>query len=66
MNTRALQTLEFNKIQQMLYEHTASNMGRTEAEKLRPSSDMEDVNRMLTETEEAVMILRSTGRTPVD
>ena len=66
MNTRALQTLEFNKIREMLYGHTASGMGRTEAEKLLPSSEMEDVERMLTETEEAVMILRSTGRTPVE
>ncbi len=66
MNTRALQTLEFNKIREMLYGYTASNMGRTEAEKLLPSSDMADVERMLSETEEASMILRATGRTPVE
>ena len=66
MNARTLQTVEFDKVLNMLREYVVSQMGMEETEKLRPSHDLDKVERMLRETEEADSICRRTGKTPVD
>ena len=66
MNTRALTTLEFDKIRQICSDFAVSEMGKAEVERLVPTSDLEQARQLLRQTWEADAICRRTGRTPVD
>lgn len=61
MNDRALKTLEFNKILDMLKEETASNLAKKLVEDLVPSDDIEEVEARQEETEEALKLLLNKG-----
>jgi len=66
MNERVLNTLEYDKILTMLEVHTASDLGASEVHQLRPSSELDDVRRLLCETTEAESVYRRTGKTPIE
>lgn len=66
MNTRALTTLEFDKIRALCAEYAVSELGKAEVERLVPTSDLEQARQLLRQTWEADAICRRTGRTPVD
>ncbi len=65
MNERSLRVLEYPKILNMLQEHCVSDMGRTRAAALTPSSHRAEVIQMQQETEEACSVLIRLGGTPV-
>lgn len=66
MRNRVETVLEFDKIIDMLAQHTASDMGRERALALSPSYGIEAVERALKLTEEAESYLIRFGRSPVD
>lgn len=54
MNQKALQTLEFDKIIDQLAAYASSPMGQRLCRELRPSSDLSTINRMQTQTHDAL------------
>jgi DNA mismatch repair protein MutS2 len=58
MDTKILQTLEYHKIIDKLLAHTHTSLSRELAEGLRPEQDIESVQQLLRETEEAAHIDR--------
>lgn len=58
MDRKTLIRLEFDKIQEMLAGYTHFEGGRREVQNIQPSSDYEQVNMWLDETEEAMEFLR--------
>lgn len=64
MNPKVLLTLEFDKIQRRLAEHAATSLGKSLAESVAPSSDFEEVKRLLRATDEAVKVDRLKGGAP--
>ncbi len=54
MNQKVLTVLEYNKIIEMLREHTTSAPGREKAEKLQPSSDLKKIVADQKETSDAL------------
>lgn len=58
MNERTLHVLEFNKVIDLLMEETASSVGKEAVQKLTPQTDMEIVQRLQNETDEALHVLR--------
>lgn len=65
MEAQALKVLEFDKIVNMLAEHTACSLGQERALALVPQTDIEFIRRMQTETSEAKDILDSHGSMPL-
>ncbi len=60
MNRKSLTTLEFNKITQMLSEHTSTELGREKALLLMPSDKLFDIELLQQNTEDATSrILRN-------
>ncbi len=57
MNRKALETLEFHKILDQLADHCHFSVSREWALNLHPRVDFEEVDRLQTETEEAVRLL---------
>ena len=53
MDDKILQTLEYAKIVYKLTQHAATSLGKAVAEAVRPSSDLEEVKRLLQVTDEA-------------
>ncbi len=62
--TKILDTLEFPKIVSRLASHTATSLGRQQAEQLTPSADLEEVKRRLQATDEAATVMRLKGQAP--
>ncbi|GAA0429171.1 endonuclease MutS2 [Lentibacillus halophilus] len=58
MNEQILETLEFNKIRDLLKSQAATSRGKERAASLQPSVDIEKVNQLQAETDEARHILR--------
>ncbi|ASN05056.1 endonuclease MutS2 [Virgibacillus necropolis] len=58
MNERILRVLEFNKIIDQLSSQAASSLGKSQALKLKPLTNLNDVLEMQKETDEAGQILR--------
>ena len=65
MNTKALRTLEFTKIRELLSAHALSTLGQARCEALLPAARLSDVERMQAETEEALVVLSYRGDHPL-
>ena len=65
MNERALRVLEFTKIRDMLSGFALSDAGKEKCQSLTPLETLQDVNRALDETEEAVVCLTFLGGHPL-
>ena len=61
MNKKSLKVLEFDKIISLLKDKASSSLGLRYIDKLKPSSDYEEVKYMLEETSEAQAILIKKG-----
>jgi len=65
MNKKTLRVLELDKILNMLVDKTTSNMGKEISRKLKPSTDIKEVEAMLSETNEASALLMQMGNIPM-
>ena len=61
MDNKALNTLEFDKIKNMLSSKAASALGKRLVDELMPSSDISDIRRWQTETSVAVSMIMKKG-----
>lgn len=64
MDSKILSTLEFHKIKHKLEQHAATSLGKREAERLEPVTDLETVKLMLQATDEAYKADRLKGNAP--
>lgn len=64
MNPKVLVTLEYHKIRARLAEYAATSLGKSRAEALEPTSDFEEVKRLLLATDEAFKVDRLKGGAP--
>lgn len=64
MDSKILSTLEFHKITNKLVHHAATSLGKSVAEQLAPSPDLDDVKLMLQATDEAYKADRLKGNAP--
>ncbi len=62
MNEKALKTLEFYKIRDMLCHQTGSSLGRARAEEMLPVATVEEAQRLQQETADAFQRLISKGK----
>lgn len=58
MNERTLHVLEYDKIMEVLAEKTATSLGEKHVQGHRPSNDIDEINTLQFETDEAANILR--------
>jgi len=65
MNKKALNTLEFPKIVEMLRQRAASPMGKKLAEQMTPMTDIIDINLAQKETSAAVTLILRKGSLPL-
>lgn len=65
MNKKILQTLEFDKVKQMLSSHIVTKLGEEHLQQLEPLTDYNKIEEYLIETEDAVNILRLRGGIPI-
>lgn len=65
MNNKDLDTLEYNKIKQRLYQFATTEMGQQIINKLVPSDDLKTVQSTLNETQDGADILRLKGGIPI-
>jgi len=65
MNSKALQTLEYTKIIDMLASHAASQMGKDRAHNLEPMKNIKDIKRAQQETTEATTLILRKGSLPL-
>ncbi len=65
MREKVLNTLEFNKIKELLKQYAASALGLSKVDALIPSSDYEEVVQIQAETDEAMTVLRLKGHAPL-
>lgn len=61
MDAKTLRVLEFNKIINMLKQYAVSDMGKAIAEKLQPSTDINEIKTSQRETSEAVSMILKKG-----
>ncbi len=61
MNTKALHTLEYDKIIQKLEEYASSQLGKQLCRNLKPSTDINEINDALTQTNDALSRVLSHG-----
>ncbi|MDO5388880.1 MAG: endonuclease MutS2 [Clostridia bacterium] len=61
MDAKTLRVLEFNKIINMLKQYAVSDMGKAIAEKLQPSTDINEIKTNQKETSEAVSMILKKG-----
>lgn len=61
MNFKSLQALEYNKIIEKLAAYTSSDRARQMAEKLKPMTDINDINAALKETNDALSRIYAKG-----
>lgn len=65
MNDRVLQILEFPKIIEQLINQAATSIGKDYVSNMKPSTEIEKVNRMQDETDEAAQIIRLNQSIPL-
>jgi len=65
IHEKTFTTLEYDKILSILKQHLACEVGAEFAEKLRPASDIKEVETLQEQTDEAEAIYSRTGRTPI-
>jgi DNA mismatch repair protein MutS2 len=65
MNERILRVLDFKKIIERISHHAATSLGKDLAVKLKPSTDIEVVNQLQAETDEAASVLRLNVQVPL-
>ncbi len=65
MNAKALRTLEFDKIKELLSAYALTSLGQARCQALLPASRLQDVERMQSETEEALVVLTYRGDHPL-
>lgn len=65
MNTKVLNTLEFNKIKQKLINYAVSPMAKEAVKKLVPITDISEIERLQAETTDAVSMTLRKGRLPL-
>ncbi|CQR48072.1 Endonuclease MutS2 [Paraliobacillus sp. PM-2] len=65
MNDRIFHVLEYYKIMEQLEDHAASSLGKEQARKLKPSTDLHEVLQLQEETDEAVNVVRLKGNVPL-
>ena len=61
MNAKALKTLEYHKITAQLEEYASSQLGKTLCRNLEPSTDLNTIRQMQTETTDAATRVRQKG-----
>ncbi len=61
MNNKALHTLEYDKIIEMLVSHASSPLGKIKCENLLPSNDLEEIELMQQQTHDALSRLYQKG-----
>ncbi|MFJ7950218.1 endonuclease MutS2 [Lysinibacillus sp. NPDC096418] len=62
---RALKTLEYNKVRQLVAKHCTSSIGKSAIDELVPQTDFEKVVQLLDEMDEGLSILRVKGNVPL-
>lgn len=62
---RALRTLEYYKIREEVARYCTSSLGKAHIEKLLPSTDVNEVNRLLDQMDEGASIIRVKGNVPM-
>lgn len=62
---RALRTLEFYKIRDEVAKYCTSSLGKAKIDELLPSTDINEVNRLLEEMDEGAQVLRVKGNVPM-
>lgn len=65
MNKRIFRVLEFDKIIQKLSEQAASSLGKKRAMQIQPATELDEVQRLQAETDEAASIIRLRGGIPL-
>ena len=65
MEEKTLKTLEFDKIIQMLKEHSVNAETFERAQKISPETSLAKVRRMLSQTDEAVVMIYKYGSPPI-
>lgn len=65
LNTKILHTLEFDKVQKAVAQHTRTAGGYEQAQQLMPSDSYEEVTKKLAETSDSLKIQRLRGGIPV-
>lgn len=65
MNQEVLQTLEYNKVKEILASYSLSYLGRSHVEKLVPVTDLRRIEGWLAEVEEAKAIVMNSGSVPI-
>ncbi len=62
---RALKTLEFYKVREQVAHFCTSSLGKSHLELLEPSTDRQEVGRLLDEMDEGLSVLRIRGNVPM-
>lgn len=65
MNKKIIQTLEFDKVKQMLTKHIVTKLGEEHILELSPLNDFEKIEEHLIETSDAFHVLRLRGGIPI-
>ncbi len=65
MNDRIYHVLEYKKIIEQLAEQASSSLGKEQAKKLKPSTDVDQVRKRQKDTDEAAHIFRLKGHVPL-
>lgn len=65
MKEKTLKTLEYYKIVELLVEKAESSLGREKAKEIRPLTDIDDIEYLQRETEEAYSLLIKRGNPPL-
>jgi len=64
MNERSFRVLEYNKIKEMLTKHITTSLSKELVERLKPSTNFEEVKSFLKETTEATNLIIQRGSAP--
>ena len=65
MNEKTLKVLEYNKIVEMLMEKAESQLGKDRVKEIRPLVNMDEIEKLQMETEEALSLLVKRGNPPL-
>lgn len=65
MNEKTIKALEYNKIIQMISERAESELGRNRVKEMMPLTDIEEINYLQNQTEEAYSIIIKKGNPPL-
>ncbi len=65
MNDKTLKVLEYNKIVEMLMEKAESQLGKDRVKEIRPLVNMDEIEKLQMETEEALSLLVKRGNPPL-